>query len=98
MVMARTDPDVPQAKGISCFLVEKGTEGLSFGKNENKMGWNCQPTATVDFDNVRVPAANRIGAEGIGFKIAMSALDGGRINIGTCSVGGAQFALDKAVR
>ena len=84
------------AKGISCLVVEKGTPGLSFGKKEKKMGWNSQPTAQVIFEDCRVPVANRIGAEGEGFRIAMMGLDGGRINIGACSVGTARAALDEA--
>lgn len=95
VVMARTGE--PGAKGISTFIVEGGTPGLSFGANERKMGWNAQPTRAVMFDNVRVSAANRLGDEGVGFKIAMAGLDGGRINIAACSMGGAQSALDKAV-
>jgi len=92
--MVRTGEDGP--KGISCIVVEKGTPGLSFGKKERKMGWNNQPTAQVIFDNCRVPVANRIGAEGEGFRIAMMGLDGGRLNIGACSVGTARAALDEA--
>ena len=84
------------AKGVSAIVVEKGTPGLSFGAPERKMGWNAQPTAVVSFDDCRVPVANRIGAEGEGFRIAMSGLDGGRLNIGACSLGGAQLALDTA--
>ncbi len=95
VVMARTGGDGP--KGISTFVVEGGTSGLSFGVNERKMGWNAQPTRAVIFDNCRIPAANRIGNEGDGFKIAMSGLDGGRLNIAACSVGGAAAALDKAL-
>ena len=93
--MVRTGEDGP--KGISCLVVENGTPGLSFGKKEKKMGWNSQPTAQVLFDNCRVPVANRIGAEGEGFRIAMAGLDGGRINIGACSVGTARAALDEAL-
>ncbi len=92
VVMARTSDD--GARGVSTFVVEKGTPGLSFGANEKKMGWNAQPTAQVIFEDCRIPAENRIGAEGDGFKFAMSGLDGGRINIGACSLGGAQKALD----
>jgi alkylation response protein AidB-like acyl-CoA dehydrogenase len=92
--MVRTGEDGP--KGISCLVVEKGTPGLSFGKKERKMGWNSQPTAQVIFEDCRVPVANRIGAEGEGFRIAMSGLDGGRINIGACSVGTARAALEEA--
>ncbi|CAD8181419.1 unnamed protein product [Paramecium octaurelia] len=83
-------------KDVSCILVEKGTPGLSFGKLEDKMGWNASPTAMVLFDNVRVPQSNLLGKEGNGFKMAMSALDGGRINIASCSLGGASFAFDLA--
>ncbi|MGD0193092.1 MAG: isobutyryl-CoA dehydrogenase [Rhizomicrobium sp.] len=93
--MARTGEDGP--KGISCLVIEKGTPGLSFGKKERKMGWNSQPTAQVIFEDCRVPAANRIGAEGEGFRIAMAGLDGGRINIGACSVGTARAALEEAM-
>ena len=92
VVMARTSDD--GARGISCFVVEKDTPGLSFGANEKKMGWNAQPTAQVIFEDCRIPASNRVGAEGEGFRFAMSGLDGGRINIGACSLGGAQKALD----
>jgi hypothetical protein len=92
--MVRTGEDGP--KGISCLVVEKGAPGLSFGKKERKMGWNSQPTAQVIFDNCRVPVANCIGAEGEGFRIAMMGLDGGRINIGACSVGTARAALQEA--
>jgi alkylation response protein AidB-like acyl-CoA dehydrogenase len=95
IVMARTG--AAGAKGISAFIVPKDAVGLSFGANEKKMGWNAQPTRTVMFDNVRVPVENLIGQEGIGFKIAMSALDGGRLNIAACSLGGAQAAFDKAL-
>lgn len=94
VVMARTGG--PGPKGISAFVVEKGTPGLSFGANEKKMGWNASPTAQVNFDDCRVPEANRIGAEGDGFKFAMAGLDGGRVNIASCSLGGARFALDTA--
>jgi alkylation response protein AidB-like acyl-CoA dehydrogenase len=83
--------------GISCIVVEKGTPGLSFGKQEVKLGWHSQPTAMVIFENCRVPVENRVGPEGIGFKVAMAGLDGGRINIGACSVGGAQFCLDRTI-
>jgi len=94
VVMVRTGAAGP--KGISTLVVEKGTPGLSFGASEHKMGWNAQPTAQVNFDDCRVSAANRVGAEGEGFRIAMSGLDGGRINIGACSLGGAGLALDTA--
>lgn len=82
--------------GITCIAVEKGTPGLSFGKKEKKLGWNSQPTAQVIFQDCRVPVANRVGAEGEGFKIAMKGLDGGRINIAACSLGGARASLDAA--
>eukprot|EP00873_Tetraselmis_striata_P037913 jgi/Tetstr1/458177/TSEL_044668.t1 len=94
VVMARTG--APGPAGITAFIVEKGAEGLSFGANEKKMGWKAQPTAAVICDGVRVPLANRLGEEGQGFKMAMAALDGGRINIAACSLGGAQFCLDTA--
>ncbi|KAA5604149.1 acyl-CoA dehydrogenase [Roseospira marina] len=94
LVMARTGE--PGPKGISAFVVEKDTPGLSFGKPERKMGWNSQPTAAVILDGCRVPAANRLGAEGDGFTFAMKGLDGGRINIGACSLGGARGAMDAA--
>jgi alkylation response protein AidB-like acyl-CoA dehydrogenase len=84
------------ASGISCLAVESGTPGLSFGKQERKLGWNSQPTAMVIFEDCRVPVANRIGAEGEGFKIAMKGLDGGRINIGACSLGAARACLEAA--
>ena len=95
VVMARTGDGGP--RGISCIVVEKGTPGLSFGAQEKKLGWKTQPTAMVIFEKCRVPVANRIGVEGQGFKIAMAGLDGGRLNIGACSIGGAQFCLDRTV-
>ena len=95
VVMARTAET--GSHGISAILVPDGTLGLSFGPLEKKMGWHAQPTRQVIFDNVHVPVANRLGAEGDGFGIAMTALDGGRLNIGACSLGGGQAALDKAV-
>jgi alkylation response protein AidB-like acyl-CoA dehydrogenase len=95
VAMVRTGEAGP--KGISALIIPKDAPGLSFGANEFKMGWNAQSTRTVIFDNCRVPAANRLGAEGDGFKIAMSGLDGGRLNIAACSLGGAQSALDKAI-
>ncbi|MBN05528.1 acyl-CoA dehydrogenase family protein [Ponticaulis sp.] len=95
VVMARTSDD--GARGISTFIVEKGTEGLSFGKKEEKMGWHAQPTAVVSFDNCRIPATNRVGNEGEGFKYAMAGLDGGRLNIAAASLGGAQEALERAL-
>ena len=85
------------AKGISCVVVENGTAGLSFGVPERKMGWNSQPTATVNFGDCVVPMANRLGREGEGFRFAMMGLDGGRINIAACSLGGAQACLDIAL-
>jgi alkylation response protein AidB-like acyl-CoA dehydrogenase len=85
------------AGGVSLLLIEGDTPGLSFGANERKMGWNAQPTRAVIFENARVPVANRLGDEGIGFKIAMAGLDGGRLNIAACSLGGAQAALDKTL-
>ncbi|CAK0786185.1 Isobutyryl-CoA dehydrogenase, mitochondrial [Coccomyxa viridis] len=94
LVMARTGAAGP--KGISAFLVDKGTPGLSFGKQEAKTGWNAQPTCTVNLDAVCVPAEAMLGREGQGFSIAMNALNGGRINIGACSLGGAAFCLDAA--
>ncbi len=95
LVMARTGGDGPS--GISAFLVPGDTAGLSFGANERKMGWNAQPTRAVILEGARVPAENRLGEDGQGFRIAMSGLDGGRLNIGACSLGGAQAALDKAL-
>ncbi|EGY02008.1 acyl-CoA dehydrogenase [Nitrospirillum viridazoti Y2] len=96
VVMVRTGG--PGPKGISALVVEKGTPGLSFGKKEKKMGWNCQPTAQVIFEECRVPVENRLGEEGAGFGIAMKGLDGGRINIASCSLGGARACLDLATR
>ena len=93
--MVRTGGAGP--KGISCIVVEKGTPGLSFGAREKKLGWKSQPTAMVNFENCRVPAENLIGQEGDGFKIAMAGLDGGRLNIAACSIGGAQFCLDRTI-
>jgi alkylation response protein AidB-like acyl-CoA dehydrogenase len=94
VVMVRTGG--PGPKGVSALVVEKDTPGLSFGAQEKKMGWKSQPTAQVNFDDCRVSVANRIGAEGEGFRIAMAGLDGGRINIASCSLGGAGLALDTA--
>ena len=94
--MVRTSDD--RSKGISCLVVEKDTPGLSFGPPEKKLGWNASPTAQVVFDNCHVPAANLVGAEGDGFRFAMAGLDGGRLNIGACSLGGAQRCLDEAVK
>ena len=95
VTMVRTGE--PGPRGISCLVIEKDMAGVSFGANEKKLGWHSQPTAQVHFDGVRVPVANRVGAEGEGFRIAMAGLDGGRINIGACSIGGAQRALDEAI-
>lgn len=95
VLMARTSDE--GAKGVSCFILDKGMDGLSFGANERKMGWKSQPTRQVILEDVRVPVANRIGKEGEGFRFAMSGLDGGRLNIAACSLGGAQLALDKAL-
>ncbi|KQP19137.1 acyl-CoA dehydrogenase family protein [Pseudorhodoferax sp. Leaf265] len=96
VLMARTGGG--GAGGISAFAVPADAPGVSYGKKEHKMGWNSQPTRTIAFDNVRVPADHLLGAEGEGFRIAMKGLDGGRINIATCSVGAAQGALDAARR
>ena len=96
IVMARTG--APGARGITAFLVPGDAEGLSFGAPEKKMGWHAQPTRQVILDGVRVPATNMLGSEGQGFAIAMSALNGGRLNIAACSIGGAQWALDRAVQ
>lgn len=96
VTMVRTGDD--GARGISCLVIDKDMEGVSFGAPERKLGWNASPTAQVIFDNVRVPVANRVGAEGDGFKFAMAGLDGGRLNIGACSLGGAQRCLDEAVQ
>lgn len=95
VTMVRTGEAGP--RGISCLVIEKDRPGVSFGANERKLGWRSQPTAQVHFDAVRVPVANRVGAEGEGFRIAMAGLDGGRLNIGACSLGGAQRALDEAI-
>jgi len=95
VTMVRTGEDGP--KGLSTIVVPKDAPGLSFGANEFKMGWNAQPTRTVIFDNCRVPAENLLGEEGTGFRIAMAGLDGGRLNIAACSLGGAQSALDKSL-
>ena len=95
VVMVRTGE--PGPRGISALVVPKDAPGLSFGPNERKMGWNAQPTRQVAFQGCRVPVANRLGAEGIGFGVAMAGLDGGRLNIAACSLGGGQAALDKAL-
>jgi alkylation response protein AidB-like acyl-CoA dehydrogenase len=95
VTMVRTGDDSP--RGITCVIAEKGTPGLSFGRQERKLGWNSQPTSTVEFTDCHVPLANRLGAEGEGFRIAMAALDGGRVNIAACSLGGARACLDLAL-
>jgi alkylation response protein AidB-like acyl-CoA dehydrogenase len=95
VTMVRTGGEGP--RGISCLVIDKDMEGVSFGANERKLGWHSQPTAQVNFDSVRVPVSNRVGDEGQGFAIAMSGLDGGRLNIGACSLGGGQRALDEAI-
>ena len=94
-VMCRTGEE--GAGGVSCFLVEKGTKGLTFGKQEKKMGWNSQHTSMVNFDNCEIPIDNLVGNEGDGFKIAMKGLDGGRVNIAACSLGGARAALEASL-
>ncbi|HKX35476.1 MAG TPA: acyl-CoA dehydrogenase family protein [Rhizorhapis sp.] len=96
VVMVRTGGEGP--KGISCLVIEKDMPGVSFGAQERKLGWHSQPTAQVNFDGVRVPVENLLGAEGEGFRIAMMGLDGGRLNIGACSLGGAQRCIDEAVQ
>ena len=96
IVMARTGAD--GAKGISCFLVPADAEGVRYGRNEDKMGWRAQPTRTITFENVRIPVGNRIGPEGQGFVYAMKGLDGGRLNIASCSLGAAQAALEQSLR
>lgn len=95
VTMVRTGDDSP--KGISCLVIEKDMEGVSFGAPERKLGWHSQPTAQVNFDGARVPVENLVGAEGEGFRIAMMGLDGGRLNIGACSLGGAQRCIDEAI-
>ncbi|MCW2955191.1 MAG: acyl-CoA dehydrogenase [Thermoleophilia bacterium] len=95
VIMARTGG--PGPKGISAFIVEDGTEGFGYGALEKKLGWVAQPTRAVTLDGVRVPVENRLGEEGKGFNIAMAGLNGGRLNIGACSIGGAQFALEKSL-
>ena len=96
IVMARTGEE--GAKGVSCFLVPGDAEGVKYGRNELKMGWRAQPTRTISFEGVRIPAGNRIGPEGQGFVYAMKGLDGGRINIASCSLGAAQAALEQSLR
>jgi alkylation response protein AidB-like acyl-CoA dehydrogenase len=95
VVMVRTGEE--KTKGVTCLVVDKDTPGLSFGTPEKKLGWNASPTAQVIFEDCRVPVANRVGAEGDGFRFAMMGLDGGRLNIGACSLGGAQRCLDEAI-
>lgn len=95
VTMVRTGEDGP--KGISCLVIERDMPGVSFGAQERKLGWHSQPTAQLILDEVRVPASNLVGVEGQGFRIAMIGIDGGRVNIGACSLGGAQRALDEAV-
>jgi alkylation response protein AidB-like acyl-CoA dehydrogenase len=95
VAMVRTGEDGP--KGISCVVIEKDMPGVSFGANERKLGWHSQPTAQLILEDVRVPAENLVGGEGEGFRIAMMGLDGGRLNIGACSLGGAQRCLDEAI-
>ena len=96
VTMVRTGGEGP--KGISCLVIDKDTPGVSFGAPERKLGWNASPTAQVIFDAVKVPVENRVGAEGDGFRFAMMGLDGGRINIGACSLGGAQRCLDESIK
>jgi alkylation response protein AidB-like acyl-CoA dehydrogenase len=96
VLMCRTGADGP--KGVSTLLVENGAKGLSFGKAEDKMGWRAQPTAIVNFEDCHVPVDHRVGPEGEGFKYAMKGLDGGRLNIAACALGGAQDALDRALQ
>jgi alkylation response protein AidB-like acyl-CoA dehydrogenase len=95
LVMCRTGGK--GAEGITCLLIDKDSKGLSFGSNENKMGWKVQPTRQISFEDVRVPANHRLGAEGQGFQIAMTGLDGGRLSIGACSLGAAQACIERAV-
>ncbi|MEO1731913.1 MAG: acyl-CoA dehydrogenase family protein [Pseudomonadota bacterium] len=96
VAMVRTGEDGP--KGITCMVIEKDMPGVSFGANEKKLGWHSQPTAQLILENVRVPVENVVGGEGEGFRIAMMGLDGGRLNIGACSIGGAQRCLDEAIK
>ena len=95
VVMVRTGEE--KTKGVTCLVVDKDTPGLSFGAPEKKLGWNASPTAQVIFEDCRVPVTNRVGAEGDGFRFAMMGLDGGRLNIGACSLGGAQRCLDETI-
>jgi len=96
VLMARTGAPDSGPKGISTFVIPADADGISYGKNEEKMGWHSQPTRTINLENVRIPATSRLGEEGDGFAIAMKGLDGGRLNIATCSLGGAQAALLRA--
>jgi alkylation response protein AidB-like acyl-CoA dehydrogenase len=96
VTMVRTGEEGP--KGISCLVIDKDMPGVSFGANERKLGWHSQPTRQVTFEDVRVPVSNRVGDEGAGFRFAMMGLDGGRLNIGACSLGGAQRCLDESVK
>jgi len=101
LTMVRTGPSGPEGdgpKGISCLAIEKGMPGVSFGAPERKTGWHSQPTAALILDNVKVPKENLVGGLGEGFRIAMAGLDGGRLNIGACSLGGGQRCLDEAIR
>lgn len=96
LVMCRTG-ETMSPKDISCLIIPVQSKGLSFGAIEKKMGWNCQPTRQIMFEDVRVPVANRLGAEGQGFKMAMAGLDGGRLSIGACSLGAAQACFELAL-
>ncbi|KAA1171906.1 acyl-CoA dehydrogenase [Marinobacter salinexigens] len=96
VLMARTGDAESGSKGISTFVIPADADGISYGKNEEKMGWHSQPTRMISLENVRIPVTNRVGEEGDGFAIAMKGLDGGRLNIATCSLGGAQAALIRA--
>ena len=97
LVMCRTGSLEEKGGGVSCILVPKDAPGVSFGANENKMGWKCQPTRQITFEDVRVPITNRVGAEGRGFDMAKAGLDGGRLSIGACSLGAAQECLNIAI-
>lgn len=97
VVMCRTGTSDSKANGISCLLIPKDTPGLSFGANENKLGWKVQPTKQITFEDVKVPVSNRLGEEGMGFKMAMAGLDGGRLSIASCSLGAAQACLEIAL-
>ena len=97
LVMCRTGSQEEKGEGVSCILIPKDTPGLSFGANENKMGWKCQPTRQITFEDVRVPLTNLVGVEGKGFDMAKAGLDGGRLSIGACSLGAAQECLNIAI-